>query len=335
MGKSMQGAQQTTSQQSTQLPDWVNNQGLSNLSAANTAAQDLLGPYTGATYAQMTPGASGDVAGLQSLVGGTAPAYNLAEGTLGALTGFGAPQINAPTLANTDLSGYMNPYENAVTQSGLNAINLQRQQALNQNADQAISQGAFGGSRQGVQEGVTNAGAANAAGQLASQNAANAYNSAQGAAQFDIGSNLSAQQQNAANALSAAGLNASSASALGGLAGQNQTSQIQSLMAALQGQTASQQDQQNILNANQTAYNAAQQFPLQQLQIPVSTLSATPYGSTTSSTGQTAMPGNSTAGGVLQGLGLGASLLGSGASAAGGGGSGLMGLLSMLPMLAA
>lgn len=303
MSKSQQPTGTTTS--TTSLPQWVTNAGRTNLTAAYDVAGNMLGPYPGATYAGLTPGANANIAGLQSLVGSSNPAFNLSQSTLGGLTSYAAPQINAPTLAGTDLSAYLNPYTSSVIQSGLQGIDIQRKQALNSNAQQARAQDAFGGSRQGVQEGITNAAASMQAGQLASQLANQGYQQAQQAASFDIGNNINAQSQNAANQLAGAGISMNAANGLAGVASQNQATQLQGLMAALQGQTLAQQDQQGRLNSDKAAYDAAQQFPLQQQQIVSGVLQQTPYGSTTTTT-QSA-PGS----GVMSGIGGGLGILGS------------------------
>jgi hypothetical protein len=188
-------------------------------------------------------------------------------------------------LAGTDLSSYMNPYTQNVIGSGLQAIDLQRQQALNQAGDQAIKSGAFGGSRLGVQEGVTNAGAAMQAGTLASQLMAQNFGQAQAAAQSDIARNLAAQQANQQAGLSGAGLNLSAAQGLGSLATQQQQNFLQGTSAALAGQESAQQQAQAQIAAQQQAYQEAKQYPLEQLQIPLQALGMTPYGQQTTSTG--------------------------------------------------
>ena len=65
---------------------------------------------------------------------------------------------------------------------------------------------------------------------------------------------------------------------------------------------ALQQQQQAEIDAAQQAYREAQQFPIQQLQIPIQALGATPYGQTTTQTapGPTSNP-------LLTGLGAAAS----------------------------
>jgi hypothetical protein len=298
----MQPSGQTVSE--TKLPQNITNNGQTNMTAAYNAAQNMLGPYTGPRYAGLTPGAQANIAGLQSQVGAANPAYNLAQSTLGNLTNYAPSQINSPTLAGTDLSAYMNPYTNSVIQSGLQGIDTQRKQALNQNAQQARAQDAFGGSRQGVQEGMTNAAASMQAGQLASQLANQGYQQAQQAASFDIGNNLNAQSQNMANMLAGAGINMNAANGLANVAGQSQATNMQGIMAALQGQMLAQQDAQAKLGADKALYDEAQEFPLQQLQIPTTVLQQTPYGQTTKQT-QSA-PGSE----VMQGIGTGLGILG-------------------------
>jgi hypothetical protein len=203
----------------------------------------------------------------------------------------------------------MNPYTQNVIGSGLQAIDLQRRQALNQVGDQALKTGAFGGSRQGVQEGVTNSGAAMQAGTLASQLMGQNFSQAQAAAQGDITRNLAAQQANQSAGLQGAGLNLSAAQGLGSLAGQQQQNFLGGLTAAMTGQDLAQQQAQAQIAAQQQAYQEAQQFPLQQLQIPLQALGQTPYGQQSTTTA----PGPS-GNGLMTGLGAAASIASIGAS---------------------
>jgi hypothetical protein len=291
------GGTQTTTQKN-QIPQWVQEAGQKNLAASYQVADTMAGPYTGPRVADMTQGQMADIGALQANVGASNPAYAYAQNAAAGLTNYNPSQVQAQTLAGTDLSSYMNPYTQNVIGSGLQAIDLQRRQALNQVGDQALKTGAFGGSRQGVQEGVTNSGAAMQAGTLASQLMGQNFSQAQAAAQGDISRNLAAQQANQQAGLSGAGLNLSAAQGLGTLAGQQQQNFLQGTSAALAGQDAAQQQQQAQIAAQQQAYQEAQQFPLQQLQIPLQALGMTPYGQQTTATG----PGPSS-NGLMTGLG--------------------------------
>jgi hypothetical protein len=291
------GGTQTTTQKN-QIPQWVQDAGQKNLAAAYQVSENMKGPYTGATVADMTQGQQANIAALQGNVGAANPAFSYAQNAAAGLTNYDPSQVQAQTLAGTDLSSYMNPYTQNVIGSGLQAIDLQRQQALNQIGDQAIKTGAFGGSRQGVQEGVTNAGAAMQAGNLASQLMAQNFGQAQAAAQGDIARNLTAQQANQQAGLSGAGLNLSASQGLGSLATQQQQNFLQGTSAALAGQESVQAQNQAKLAAEKQAYQEAQQFPLQQLQIPLQALGMTPYGQQTTTTA----PGPSS-NGLMTGLG--------------------------------
>ena len=63
---------------------------------------------------------------------------------------------SAPSFLTGDISGYMNPYTQNVVDTTLTDINKMRNMALNRDADRAIAANAFGGSRQGVLESLTN-----------------------------------------------------------------------------------------------------------------------------------------------------------------------------------
>jgi hypothetical protein len=302
------GGTQTTVQKQ-EIPQWVQDAGQKNLAAAYQVAENMKGPHEGPRVADMTQGQMANIGALQSNIGAANPAFGLAQNAAAGLTNYNPSQVQAQTLAGTDLSSYMNPYTQNVIGSGLQAIDLQRRQALNQAGDQAIKSGAFGGSRLGVQEGVTNAGSAMQAGNLASQLMAQNYSQAQAAAQSDIARNLAAQQANQQAGLQGAGLNLSAAQGLGSLAGQQQQNFLGGLTAAMTGQDLAQQQAQAQIAAQQQAYQEAQQFPLQQLQVPLQALGMTPYGQQTTSTG----PGPQS-NGLLTGLGAAASIASIGAS---------------------
>lgn len=292
------GSQTTTTE--VKLPQWVQDAAQKNLNASYQVSANMLGPYSGQRVADLPSGQLANINALQQNVGATNPAFAYAQNAAAGLTNYQPGQVNPGQLSGTDLSSYMNPFTQSVIQSGMNAIDAQRMQALNQVGDQAIRAGAFGGSRQGVVEGVTNAAAANQAGQLASQLMAQNFGQAQAAAQNDINRNLQAQQLNQQAGLQGAGLNLSAANQLGNLAGAGQQSFLSGLQAALAGQQALQGQNQNVLDAQRQYYTEQQQFPLQQLQVPLQALGVSPYGSTTTqSVPTTGSPFLSGLGGIM------------------------------------
>jgi len=192
----------------------------------------------------------------------------------------------------------MNPYLDAVETRALDAIDRQRQQSLNQVADSAIGSGAAWGSRQGVMEGVTNAEAARAAGDLSANIRSQGFNTAAGLSAQDIGNSMQAQLANQGAGYNAAALGLQSGLGLGDLA---MSGQQAGLNAANQYQLQNQAE----LDAAANYYNQQRQQPIDQLNIRLQALGMTPYGNTTTQT----VPTTGSPFGRMLGLGLqGASL---------------------------
>jgi hypothetical protein len=282
----------------TEIPQWVQEAGQRNLAAAYDVSRTMQGPYEGQRVADINAGQLSTIGAMGNNAAMSQPGYAYAQSMAANAGNYSPSMVDAGQLAQTDLSPYMNPYTQNVINTSLDALNAQRMTGLNQASDNAIRARAFGGSRQAIQEGVVNS----AANQQAAQLAANLYNQnfqqAQNAASTDIGRRMSADQLNQAAGLQGAGLGLSGAQLLGNLAGAGQESYYSGLQNALAGYTALQQQQQSQLDAAQQAYREQQQFPLQQLQIPLQALGITPYGQTSTQTG----PGPSGSG-LLTGLG--------------------------------
>lgn len=107
---------------------------------------------------------------------------------VGAVQAAQAPQqIQVGQLATTNLQPYMSPYQQQVIEAGQADIERQRQLASENLAAQAQRAGAFGGSRQAVQEGVLAGEALRQAGALSAQQRQQAFQTALQSGQFDIG----------------------------------------------------------------------------------------------------------------------------------------------------
>jgi len=287
----------------TEIPQWVQEAGQRNLAAAYDVSRNLQGPYEGQRVAAMTPGQVSTIGTIANNYALAQPAYAYAQQMAAQAGGYQPERVQAGQLATTDLSPYMNPYTQSVLQTSLDTLNQQRLTGLNQAADAAIRARAFGGSRQAIQEGLVNAAAQQQAGQLAANLMSQNFAQSQAAAQADIQRQMAAQQLNQAAGLQGAGLGISGAQALGGLAGAGQQSFLSGAASSLAAQSAIQQQQQAELDAARQAYTEQQQFPLQQLQIPLQALGFTPYGQTSTQTG----PGPSS-NPLMTGLGAASSL---------------------------
>jgi len=261
---------------------------------------------------------------------GSAQAMQGAGTTYGNLARFQAPEavrgaavsaggtydptaVQVGTLAQTSYGQYMNPYTQQVIERGEQDIARQREQALNALGAQASAAGAFGGSRFGLSEGETYGQYGRMAADLAAQQRQQAFQQAQQAAQFDIGTQyeaaranelarqqafesaaqrgLSASTSSAANqmqaalanqraAFDAARMQQAGASGLAGL-GQQAFGMGQQVQQAIGQQGAFQRGiQQQMMDRARQQYMGATGAPLAGLGTLSQILGATPYGQT-------------------------------------------------------
>ena len=184
-------------------------------------------------------------------------------------TGYQASQMGGPATAASQITNYQNPYENQVVQATLRDIGGAQQQAMNQIGAQATAANAFGGSRHGIAEAESNKAFNQQALDAAARIRAQGFNTALGAAQFDVGQQQNAAAQNMAAQNAAAQFGAAAANQAGqfGAAAANQAGQFgataanQAASQAAQNQmTAQQLNQAAGLNANQQMLAAANQM---------------------------------------------------------------------------
>jgi hypothetical protein len=277
MGGGSDTTQNTQSQSVQQLPPWINDAAQQNYAFAQNVAMQPLQQYQGQMVADVSPqmqqawntAATGGNAGKEQ--------YDAAQaGYLGVL-GQQPQQVTAGQLSNTDLSPYMNPYTQDVINKTLPIMQQQLALSQNQQQNQANSANAFGGSRQGIQQGVTQAQGAQNMGQMAAQlNQAN-FGQAQTAATGDINRALTAAQSNQAAQQNQGSLNLQASSGLGMLGNEAQASQLRNFGEQLTAGQMEQQQAQNQINAQVAKFQNAANYPNQQLSILQSALGMTPY----------------------------------------------------------
>ena len=316
--------QTTQSQSVQQLPPWINQAAQQNYGFAQNVAEQPLQQYQGAMVADVGPQTqqSWNTAATGGGVG--QDQYNASQAGLLGVMGQQPQQVQAGQLSNTNLQPYMNPYTNSVINSTIPI--MQQQNALNQNqiGNQANSANAFGGSRQGIQQGVAQAQGAQNIGQMASQlNQAN-FQQAQQGAQFDITGQNQAALANQAAQQNQGNLNLQAASGLGALGNQAQLSQARNFTEQMTAGQMQQQQAQNQINAQMAKFQNANNYPNQQLSILQSALGMTPYeqgqqSSSTQETQQAANPAQMALGGLsaLASLFPGGQMAGLGAAAGG------------------
>lgn len=222
------------------------------------AAGNLLG-NSAALYNSANPGA----ASTYNPAMANASGYNAAKA---GSTGYKTSLMNAASTKNpadisSGISQYMNPYNQQVVNSSIRDVNKLVAQQNAQTGANAANVGAFGGSRQGVVEALTNSEAQQNIGDLSANLRQQGFNTAAGLSAQDIANQMTtgqfnasllqqarSQNQNAQNVGSQFGAAAQNTASLANQAAQNAAREY--------GATAN----NNMSLANQAARNTAGQF---------------------------------------------------------------------------
>jgi hypothetical protein len=180
-----------------------------------------------------------------------------------------AGQANLGMTGPGSIGSYMNPYTEQVRANALGDLETARRSAIQQTGERATQARAFGGSRQGVAEALTNAGFARQAGTLGTQLNENAFNQAVQLQAADLARQQAAQAANQAAGLSGAELRLRGAGQLGSLAAQQQALRLGGAQAVMGAGGARQA-------ADQQQMDAIRNIGLQRLGIVQSSLGAQP-----------------------------------------------------------
>jgi hypothetical protein len=180
-----------------------------------------------------------------------------------------AQQTNLGMTGPGSIGSYMNPYTESVRANALGDLEAARQAAIQQTGERATAARAFGGSRQGVAESLTNAGFAKQAATLGTTLNEQAFNQAMAMQQADIGRRSAADIANQQAGLQGAQLRLGGASQLGNLAAQQQALRLGGAQAVMGAGGARQAlDQQQM--------DAIRNIGLQRLGVVQSSLGAQP-----------------------------------------------------------
>jgi hypothetical protein len=131
------------------------------------------------------------------------------------------------------IGSYMNPYTSEVRTNALADLESARRAAIQQTGERANAARAFGGSRQGVAEALTNQGFAKQAATLGTTLNEQAFNQAMAMQQADIGRRSAADIANQQAGLQGAQLRLGGASQLGNLAAQQQALRLGGAQAVM------------------------------------------------------------------------------------------------------
>jgi len=180
-----------------------------------------------------------------------------------------AQQTNLGMTGPGSIGSYMNPYTSMVRENALSDLESARQAAIQQTGERANAARAFGGSRQGVAEALTNQGFAKQAANLGTTLNEQAFNQAMAMQQADIARRSAADIANQQAGLQGAQLRLGGASQLGNLAAQQQALRLGGAQAVMGAGGARQAlDQQQM--------DAIRNIGLQRLGVVQSSLGAQP-----------------------------------------------------------
>jgi hypothetical protein len=227
------------------------------------------------TANMQTPGQYGAATGLTGL--GTMGALGIAGQAAGA-----GGQYNQMAQDPRSMQGFMSPYMQ-------NVVDYQKSQAIRDYGigqqglrAQAARSGAFGGSRQAIQEAEAQRSLGSQLQGIEATGAQQAFQNAQQAQQF--GANLGLQGYQ--TGLQGIGQTLQGAGQLASIGGQEQASNLARLQAQQQVGAQQQALEQNKINQSISNYATAQQYPFMQLGIMNSMLRGLPLQQTTTATYQ-------------------------------------------------
>ena len=206
-----------------------------------------------------------------------------------------AQQTNLGMTGPGSIGSYMNPYTSMVRENALGDLESARRAAIQQTGERANAARAFGGSRQGVAEALTNQGFAKQAATLGTTLNEQAFNQAMAMQQADIARRSAADIANQQAGLQGAQLRLGGASQLGNLAAQQQALRLGGAQAVMGAGGARQAlDQQQM--------DAIRNIGLQRLGVVQSSLGAQPANlGMQSTTPQYSNPASGALGGALAG----------------------------------
>lgn len=259
--------QVTTSRQ--ELPAWLEQPTRENIAIADTIAKRPFEQYGGQTTAGLSPDQLASYNFTRQNVGAYQPAYGASLGTTASVAGY-----QPGTFTGGNIGAYLNPYLQNVEANALSGLESQRLRSQQGIAQSARTAGAFGGSRQGIAEALSNVETARQAGDLSAKIRAAGYDTAAGLMQTDMDRALKGQD-----------LRLRAGGQMSDIAGAGQKA-LYADAAALESIGKTQQAQQQaFLNDAYQRYQAERNYPIDMLNLRIGATSAVPgVGTTTQST---------------------------------------------------
>lgn len=286
----------TTQISKTELPAWVERSSEDNYNFAKQIADKPYEANPNLTVVGTDPSTTQAYDFFNKNVGSTGNNISNAAGAIGGLLNYNGTKVASTDvtpqmLKSTDLTPYLNPYTNEVENKAMDALDRSRTMSLMSNADKAVAAGAFGGSRSGVVDAVTNAETARAAGELSANLRKSNYDQAVAAATGDINratevglsnrdSALKAALANQNNDLASAAQRESAAKTISDLASKTQQANNVDYAGLLDMGSRKQAQAQSEADMAAQKWAAEHNADLDKLNIRLASLGMSPYGKT-------------------------------------------------------
>lgn len=315
---------QTTQVQKVELPKWVDQAAQKNYALAEKLGNEPFKQYKGDRVADLDKLTQRGINFASTRAGDAQKGYNdatsifaginrdagrLKNSTVNADT-VNSGDVVAGMLRDTDLSPYLNPYIDNVESKSLDALDRSRQKSLIQNSSAATSAGAFGGSRHGIVDAVTNSESARDAGLLSANLRKEGFDTATGLATQDINrqlgvdvgnrdarlnadlsnqdANLKADTFNAQNILDTflakTGAKQTAAGGIMDATAGGQAAKMQDFASLLQGGQIRQGQRQAEIDAKMDKFGELRNNKIDNLNLRLSALGMSPYGKTETTT---------------------------------------------------
>ena len=263
-GKPAQAAETKT----TQLPAWVEGASKENYDLAKSIAGTSYQPYEGSTVAGQSPYTTQGYDLTRANIGSTDPYYADARTAIG-----DAGDIYRSTAGPLDITQFLNPYTEEVEKRAIANANDSLTQNLQQVNDNSRTAGAFGGSRLGIERGVTRAEGIQNIGDLTAQLRR---------AGIDFATSTALADRSGRQA-SAAGLTGVGAG-LVGTAAAKKAAESQDVSSLYQAGAQDRGYFQQLLDAAAKKFYEMRDYPTEQLNIRLAALGMSPYGRTETGT---------------------------------------------------
>jgi hypothetical protein len=203
-----------------------------------------------------------------ALISGASPAAGMTAAQMGPVADVLAGTVTTERFGQPQAQEYMSPYQRMVTDVQKEEAIRQANRLRSQRGAQAVRAGAFGGYRQGIEEGVAREGLQRQLGEIEASGQQRAFEQAQGQFERDRAASIAAQQQNVQAALNAALANQRTGLTVGqqNLASTMSMQQLAAQQAMQQALANQQMRQQAGLTGYTTAADIAKQGMQQALQ---------------------------------------------------------------------